>query len=164
MSATFRLQRLVALLCTVLATTVALLAATAIVAPDADAAKKNKIRHAMRVAKHQIGDPYNYGSDGPNAFDCSGLTYYAFQERSGIRLPRSTDAQYRSMRPIAKHRMHKGDMMFFHSGGGIYHVGIFIGWKDHKRRLLHAPSTGHSVNRDPVWTRQWKAATLRPAG
>jgi len=164
MPATALPRRLGALLITVLLTAVALLATTVLAAPDADAASKQKIRHAMKVAKNQIGDPYSYGSDGPNAFDCSGLWYYAFQERSSVHIPRSSDDQYRYARSIPKHRMRKGDLMFFYSSGGVYHVGMFLGWTDRKRVLLHAPSTGQSVHRSKVWTRQWKAATLRPGG
>ena len=162
MSATLRAQRFAALLLTVLVTTVALLAATAVIAPDADAASKHKIRHAVRVAKNQIGDRYSYGATGPNRFDCSGLMYFAFQKRTGIHLPRTSSDQYRSMRAIPKKKMHRGDLMFFYSGGGIYHVAMFLRWKNHHRILLHAPSTGSTVHRSPVWTGQWKAATLRP--
>jgi cell wall-associated NlpC family hydrolase len=142
----------------------ALVAATWIVsAPSADAASRRveKIRHATHVAANQKGDPYVYGAEGPNAFDCSGLTYFAYK-KVGISLPRSSDAQYRHVRHIHKHHMKRGDLMFFHSGGGVYHVGIFVGWSEGRRVLLHAPNSGERVHRERVWTRSWYAGTLRP--
>ncbi|MDX6326605.1 MAG: hypothetical protein QOK15_2959 [Nocardioidaceae bacterium] len=36
-----------------------------------------RFKRALRIARHQIGDPYKYGAEGPNRFDCSGLVYTA---------------------------------------------------------------------------------------
>jgi len=126
----------------------------------AKARRVEKIKAATRVARRQKGDPYSYGAAGPNRFDCSGLTYFAYG-KVGIRMQRSSDAQYRQVRHIKKRNMRRGDLMFFHSGGSVYHVGIYVGRKHGDRMILHAPSTGRVVNRDPVWTGQWKAGTLR---
>ena len=101
-----------------------------------------------------------YGAEGPNAFDCSGLTYYAYK-KVGIRLPRSSDAQYRHCGASASRTSSKGDLMFFHSGGSVYHVGIFVDWNDGRRVILHAPNSGERVHRERVWTGSWWAATLR---
>ena len=40
----------------------------------------------VRCAKAQVGKSYVYGAAGPNAYDCSGLTQYAFRA-AGIGLP-----------------------------------------------------------------------------
>ena len=119
-----------------------------------------KIKAATRIAARQKGDPYSYGAAGPNAFDCSGLTYYAYG-KVGIRLPRTSDGQHRHLRSIKKKNMRRGDMIFFHSGGNVYHLGIFVGRKDGNRMILHSPNSGSVVKRDPVWTGQWYAGTLR---
>jgi len=138
----------------------ALVVASWATAPEADAASKQKIHKATRVAKHQIGDPYSYGAAGPNAFDCSGLTYYAYK-RVGISLPRSSDAQYRHARHIKKHNMKRGDFIFLHDDGGVYHLGIFVGWDSGRRVILHSPNSGERVHRDRMWTGSWWAGTLR---
>jgi cell wall-associated NlpC family hydrolase len=39
------------------------------------------------LAASLIGHPYVWGAEGPNAFDCSGLTQYVFRE-FGVTLPR----------------------------------------------------------------------------
>ena len=49
--------------------------------------------------------------------------------------------------------MRRGDLMFFTSGGHVYHVGIFLGRaRDGRPLLLHAPRSGERVHRERVWT------------
>jgi cell wall-associated NlpC family hydrolase len=124
-------------------------------------ARRNaKIRRAVRVSLHQIGDPYSYGSSGPGSFDCSGLTSYAFR-KAGIPLPRTSGAQAGKVNRIGKRRMKRGDFVFYHSGGHVYHVGIFLKRKHGQRIIVHAPSTGSRVQRDPMWGGSWFAGTMR---
>jgi len=142
--------------------TAALVLSVFIVAP-ADAARtkrERKIHHGLQVALDQKGDPYVYGAAGPNAFDCSGLTMYSFG-KAGISLPRSSDAQATAVRRISKKNLRRGDLMFFHSGGNVYHEAIFLGRNHGKTWLLHASRSGTPVKRDPVWTSSWFAGTLR---
>src|SRR5690242_11335872 len=48
-----------------------------------------RVARAMSIAVAQRGKPYVYGASGPGAFDCSGLTSYAFH-RAGFRaVPRT---------------------------------------------------------------------------
>lgn len=129
----------------------------------ADAAlshREKKIFHAVRIARRQIGEPYVYGANGPGAFDCSGLTSYAFH-RAGFKLPRTSSAQYARVRHIKKRNIKRGDLVFFHSGGGVYHVAIYLKRKHGNRIILHSPRPGKTVQRDPIWTSNWWAGTLR---
>ena len=57
--------------------------------------------------------------------------------------------------------MRKGDLMFFYDGGGVYHVSVFAGWKDGRRRMIHAPYGGRNVHTAKPWTGEWFAGTLR---
>ena len=41
----------------------------------------------------QLGKPYRYAAVGPDSFDCSGLTMFAWAA-AGVRLPHSSAAQY----------------------------------------------------------------------
>ncbi len=68
-----------------------------------------------------------YGAAGPGAFDCSGLTYYAFRHAGFGSIPRTSAAQSHFARHISRANMHRGDLMFFYGSGGVYHVGIFAG-------------------------------------
>ena len=58
--------------------------------------------------------------------------------------------QYSYVRHISKRNLHRGDLMFFHSGGSVYHVAIFLGRRHHHVWLLHAPHTGTVVQRARV--------------
>lgn len=137
------------------------LSLVAISPADANRTKRErKIHHGVQIAVNQKGDPYVYGAAGPNAFDCSGLTMYSFG-RAGISLPRSSDAQADAVRRVAKKNMRRGDLMFFHSGGNVYHAAIFLGRNHGRMWLLHASRSGTPVKRDPVWTSSWYGGTLR---
>ncbi|UYM04101.1 C40 family peptidase [Solicola gregarius] len=131
-------------------------------AASPDAARSNhKIQKAMKVAKRQLGDPYVYGATGPGSFDCSGLTSYAYH-KAGIRLPRTSDSQARAARSVSRKNLRRGDLIFFHSGGNVYHVGIFWGAPNGKRLILHAPRPGQRVSFSRLWTNSWFAGRVGP--
>jgi len=123
-----------------------------------------RINKAANVALSHLGDPYRYGAAGPTAFDCSGLSMFSYGHAS-LNLPRTAAGQYGAVRHILKQTMMRGDLVFFHDGGGhVYHVGIFLYWNaDHRAVIVHAPHSGTNVQRAPVWTSSWYAGTRRPA-
>ena len=57
-----------------------------------DMTSGQKLEHAIYSAQEKLGKPYVYGSTGPNSFDCSGLTTYAFKQ-IGVSLKRSAYSQ-----------------------------------------------------------------------
>ena len=93
---------------------------------------------ALAFAKKQIGKPYRFGATGPGAYDCSGLTLAAWRA-AGVSLNRTSQAQIRNGRPVAKSDLQPGDLVFFY--GGLSHVGLYAG----NGMLLHAPRPGKSV-------------------
>jgi len=115
---------------------------------------------AFDVARDQTGDPYAWGATGPNAFDCSGLTSYAYH-RAGLSLPRTSAAQAGAVRRISHSQMRKGDLVFFSSGGHVYHVGLYVGRRGGDDLVLHAPYPGASVRTEAIWTGSWFGGTLR---
>jgi len=121
----------------------------------------SRVRRALRIAINQKGDPYQYGSAGPNRFDCSGLVYYATHKAGLKRVPRSSSAQARYMDRIKRSKMRPGDFVFFTGSGGVYHVGIFVGWRDGRRAVVHSPRPGSRVHTARIWTDSWFAGTLR---
>jgi cell wall-associated NlpC family hydrolase len=133
------------------------------VTPSADAAtlRERKVHRAVDIVRNQKGDPYRYGAAGPGAFDCSGLVYFSFRKAGFRHVPRTSRAQARFAKRIKRSRMRRGDLMFFHNGGRVYHVGVFAGWKNGRRMLIHAPSTGKRVHRSAVWTNRWYPGTIR---
>jgi cell wall-associated NlpC family hydrolase len=130
--------------------------------PSAEAATRDKkIQNALQIVKNQKGDPYRYGAAGPNRFDCSGLIYYSYRKAGLTNVPRTSGQQARFTKRIKKSNMRKGDLMFFHNSSGVYHVAVFSGWKDGRRTMVHAPSTGKRVHSAKPWTSRWYAGTLR---
>jgi cell wall-associated NlpC family hydrolase len=89
----------------------------------------------IRTALAQIGKPYVYGAAGPDGFDCSGLTMFAFAA-AGIALPHSAEAQSRLGTPVARGDLRPGDLVFFYSP--ISHVGIYVG----NGMMVHARTFG----------------------
>jgi cell wall-associated NlpC family hydrolase len=98
-------------------------------APNAAAAT------AVRVACAQIGKPYVFAAEGPNAFDCSGLTKYAWQA-AGKTLTHQSVAQLKQTTRIGKSELQPGDLIFFYSTTNPSHVGLYIGdgWMVHASR------------------------------
>ena len=93
---------------------------------------------AVREAYRQLGKPYSWGASGPNAFDCSGLTMWAWGH-AGVSLPHSSQAQYNSGRHVSRSDLQPGDLVFY--GSPIHHVGIFIGGSN----MISAPHSGDVV-------------------
>ncbi|MGI8576695.1 MAG: C40 family peptidase [Nocardioidaceae bacterium] len=141
---------------------IAALMCSLLYAPQAGALTltEQKIAHALAIGINQKGDPYRYGAAGPNAFDCSGLTYFSYRS-AGLYLPRTAQEQYNYVRHITKAQVRKGDLVFFKSGGYVYHVGVFLGWVDGHGYILHAPHTGTVVRRERIWTTAWYPGTVK---
>ncbi len=103
---------------------------------------------ALQIAASKKGSPYQWGATGPRRFDCSGLTLYSFK-KAGKKLPRTAAQQYNKTRHISARSRRAGDLVFFHSGSNVYHVGIYAG----AGKIWHAPHTGTVVKLEKIWTR-----------
>ena len=94
---------------------------------------------AVNAALGQQGVPYRYATSSPGvAFDCSGLTKYAWGQ-AGVYLPHQSRAQYASIPHVSKGAAQPGDLLFYYSP--ISHVGVYLGGG----QLVHAPNTGSVV-------------------
>ncbi|MEW1903202.1 MULTISPECIES: NlpC/P60 family protein [unclassified Streptomyces] len=92
---------------------------------------------ALSAAATQIGKPYVSGEEGPNAYDCSGLTQWAYG-KAGARLSRVTYTQQNDGTKIGRSQLRPGDLVFFNS---LSHVGLYAG----NNTILHAPKPGTNV-------------------
>ena len=94
---------------------------------------------AVAAAQSQLGVPYRFAAESPGvAFDCSGLTKYAWG-KAGVGLPHQSASQYASTPHVSKDEVQPGDLIFYKSPIG--HVAIYIGGGS----LIHAPATGDVV-------------------
>jgi cell wall-associated NlpC family hydrolase len=87
-------------------------------------AQEKEAAGVVRAAVAQIGDGYAWGGSGPDTFDCSGLTAYAFA-RDGVALPHTSQGQAAMGSPVRRGDIRPGDLVFFSTAGaGASHVGI----------------------------------------
>ena len=103
---------------------------------------------AIKAAIGQLGVRYVFGAKSPgNAFDCSGLTSYAWGV-AGVGIPRTSRTQYAGLTRIPTAAIQPGDLVF--SGYPIHHVGMYVG----NGQIVHAPRTGDVVKISAVsWSR-----------
>ena len=94
---------------------------------------------AVDAARSQLGVPYQFAMSSPGvAFDCSGLTAYAWA-KAGVSIPHQSAMQYASTPHVAIADIQPGDLLFFYSP--ISHVSIYIG----NGMEIHAPAPGKFV-------------------
>ncbi|MBL7499544.1 bifunctional lytic transglycosylase/C40 family peptidase [Frankia sp. CNm7] len=123
-------------------------------------------RAAIAFARNQLGDPYAWGANGPDAWDCSSLVQAAYAA-AGIRLPRVTYDQADQSGPTIPledvDAWQPGDLLFAAGSDGTPdnpgHVGIYLG----NRQVLHAPRTGDVVKIVPLDAYPTVTGVTRPA-
>ncbi|MER6089181.1 C40 family peptidase [Streptomyces bluensis] len=111
-----------------------------------------RARTAVEFAYAQLGKPYEWGSTGPNSFDCSGLTGAAWRA-AGVSLPRTVQEQYSAGRKVAKSDLQPGDIIYWYDSS--QHNGLYIG----NGKAIHAPRTGKNVEFTPLGYMPYFAAT-----
>ncbi|WP_033293316.1 C40 family peptidase [Amycolatopsis jejuensis] len=101
---------------------------------------------ATRFALGQLGLPYVWGGNGPDAgaagFDCSGLTKASY-DSAGVALPRTADSQFRALPPVARGQEPQlGDLVFYgNPATNIHHVGLYLG----NGLMINAPTEGQAI-------------------
>ncbi|GIJ79867.1 Cell wall-associated hydrolase, NlpC family [Micromonospora phaseoli] len=93
---------------------------------------------AVTFACAQIGKPYAWGAEGPNAYDCSGLTLAAWA-RAGVALPHNAARQRQVTASVGRGSLRPGDLVFYYRD--LHHVGMYVGggW------VVHASRAGQPV-------------------
>jgi hypothetical protein len=107
---------------------------------------------AVALAASLVGRPYVWGAEGPNTFDCSGLTQYVYQE-FGVELPRRAVSQSKVGDRIGT-RLRRGDLLFFSTDtrrSVVTHVGIYEG----AGIMIDASQRHGRVRRDDIRERYW---------
>ena len=100
---------------------------------------------ALAWAFSELGKPYVWGATGPDTFDCSGLTQYAWHE-AGVDIPRVAADQDSWSIPVPLSQLLPGDLVFY-GKSDIHHVGIYIG----DGLMINAPHTGDVVRVSSIW-------------
>lgn len=122
-----------------------------------DPAPSTRGARAVRYAVRQLGKPYGWGSAGPAAFDCSGLTSRAWAQ-AGRRIPRTSQQQWRRLPRVSLRALRPGDLVVYRPNAR--HVALYAG----DGRVVQAPHPGASVTLSPLATRSVLGAVRPDSG
>jgi cell wall-associated NlpC family hydrolase len=103
-----------------------------------DDATSASARRAIAYATDQLGKPYVWGAEGPDSFDCSGLTSQAWAS-AGYPIPRTSQEQWRQLQKVPIRQMRPGDLIIYNSDAT--HVALYVG----DGLIIHAPRPGRTV-------------------
>ena len=106
--------------------------------PSTPPAPNSGAQTAVNAALSQVGKPYVWGAEGPDSYDCSGLTLWAWAH-AGVSLPHNSGMQYDATARVDQGDWQPGDLLFF--GSPIHHVAMYIGGG----RMVEAPYSGSQV-------------------
>jgi cell wall-associated NlpC family hydrolase len=116
-----------------------------------DGAPDQAAADVLHVAKNQLGDPYVWGGNGPDGWDCSGLTSLWRTVGGAKDMPRVSRDQQAWAVPIPQEQALRGDLVFF--GHPVTHVGIVSGGG----YMIDAGASRSAV----VQRRIWSAGVVR---
>lgn len=127
---------------------------------SSSAAEKYNVKNANAVVQEafkHLGKPYVWGAKGPDTFDCSGLTRYAYLKATGKDIGMNTTAQELSGKEIPLGEAKQGDLYFWGPHGASYHVALALG----DGKYIEAPEPGLTIRvKDVNWNRP--SFALRP--
>jgi cell wall-associated NlpC family hydrolase len=111
-------------------------------APNVPASGRAAI--AVKAALSKIGAPYVYGTAGPDTFDCSGFTSWAWAQ-AGVSLSHSSRVQATQGTRVSVSQLQPGDILFYDSP--VSHVAMYIG----DGMVVHASNPRTDVTTAPMY-------------
>ena len=115
----------------------------------------------VACAEAQVGKPYRWASAGPDAFDCSGLVAFCYQQATGQAISRDSHAQFTLGESVGGPPV-PGDLLFFDTGfsrrlgNRASHVGIVVG----EGAMIHAFNDDAGVVRSDITAQYWRLRQL----
>jgi cell wall-associated NlpC family hydrolase len=98
---------------------------------------------AVRFAVEQLGKPYRWGAEGPESYDCSGLTSVAWR-RAGTPIPRTSQEQWARLERVPLDELRPGDLVVYFPEAT--HVAMYLG----DGLVVQAPRPGAEVKVSPI--------------
>ncbi|MFJ3304444.1 NlpC/P60 family protein [Streptomyces sp. NPDC086549] len=95
-------------------------------------------KKAVEFATAQMGKPYQWGAEGPDTYDCSGLTSQAWL-KAGHAIPRTSQEQWKQLKHVDLKDMRPGDLIIYFDDAS--HVAMYVG----DGAIIHAPRPGRTV-------------------
>ncbi|MCF6243449.1 MAG: C40 family peptidase [Sulfurovum sp.] len=118
-------------------------------------------KNIQKLLLSYLGKPYVWAEEGPDAFDCSGLTYSIYGQM-GIEIPRVARNQAKVGKTIAFQNLDYGDLIFFGNtnkqSSYIDHVGIYLGegWFAHASSQDRKVTVSH-FQKEPIYLKRMKS-------
>lgn len=97
----------------------------------------------VAAARTRIGDPYEWGATGPDAFDCSGLCQWAYAQ-IGVAIPRTSQQQAQAGQPVSRAQLQPGDLVIYYPDAS--HVALYSG----NGNVISASTYGVPVAETPI--------------
>ncbi|MEU9195515.1 C40 family peptidase [Streptomyces hundungensis] len=98
---------------------------------------------ALTYAVEQIGKPYVWGAEGPESYDCSGLTSQAWAH-AGRAIPRTSQEQWAELPRVPLTSLRPGDLVIYFPTAT--HVAMYLG----DGLVVQAPRPGSHVKVSPI--------------
>ncbi|MGW0755006.1 C40 family peptidase [Streptomyces sp. NPDC002814] len=95
-------------------------------------------KKAVAYATAQVGKAYEWGAEGPETYDCSGLTSQAWLAAGDV-IPRTSQEQWKQLKSVDVKDMRPGDLIIYFDDAS--HVAMYIG----DGAIVHAPRPGRTV-------------------
>ncbi|MEU3351713.1 C40 family peptidase [Streptomyces sp. NPDC037389] len=112
---------------------------------------------ALDFAFRQVGKPYVWGAEGPDAFDCSGLTSQAWAHAGDV-IPRTSQEQWKTLPKVPLNQLRPGDLVLYFEGAT--HVALYLG----HGQVVQAPRPGDVVKISPIAANPLLGAVRPDAG
>ncbi|TGB13635.1 C40 family peptidase [Streptomyces sp. MZ04] len=107
------------------------------------ATPSRKGNSALDYAVRQIGKPYEWGAEGPETYDCSGLTSEAWAA-AGKEIPRTSQEQWAELPHVPLRELRPGDLIVYFPKAT--HVAMYLG----DGMIVQAPRPGSKVKVSPI--------------
>lgn len=119
----------------------------------------NPTRHnIVNYAKKQQGVPYKYAGRNPRGFDCSGFTYYVYNEFN-IELTPVSRVQETEGRKVLLKDAQAGDLIFFRKSraGSVFHVALVVDNGPNGISVIHSTSSRGVIVENISQSSYWKS-------
>ncbi|KUN72573.1 hypothetical protein AQJ46_12145 [Streptomyces canus] len=117
-----------------------------------DGPASGRAKTVIEFAYAQLGKPYEWGSTGPNSYDCSGLVGASWRS-AGVSLPRTVKQMYDAGRKVSRSDLQPGDIIYWYNDN--QHNGMYVG----DGKAIHAPRTGKNIEIVPLDSMPFFAAS-----
>ncbi len=95
----------------------------------------------ISIASRYVGVPYVWGGESPSGFDCSGFTWYVYQQ-AGISIPRDSTSQRYAGTVVPFSQAQPGDIIWTPG-----HIGLYAGGN----MQIDAPRPGKTIQFRSIW-------------